>query len=62
MTKEAHFLKCILTDDGWWDELFYSIKKRTDANMVKTDRLGIRLLRESDFDEIYKIMSSYRKS
>lgn len=25
MTKEAHFRKCILTDDGWWDELFYAI-------------------------------------
>lgn len=25
MTREAHFRKCILTDDGWWDELFYAI-------------------------------------
>jgi RimJ/RimL family protein N-acetyltransferase len=27
MTKEAHFRKCIMTENGWLDELFYAILK-----------------------------------
>ena len=43
---------------------FTRFQKRTDAKIVnndyiiKTNRLGGRLWRESDFDEFYKIMSS----
>lgn len=29
-----------------------------DDYIIKTDRLGVRLWRESDFDEFYKIMSN----
>jgi len=37
MTKEAHNRKCILTDDGWWDELFYAILEEDRRRMYQVD-------------------------